>query len=240
MKLGEQSFINKQLQSSWGPGAGWLELSLPNVTLVCIDDLEPEKALEMMQRVGLGIKFADIKFFTSSTTLKHDYVVSIPPITSIKDYDEFVFKDLVNFISTDFCMFVQLDGQPLRNEAWRKEFLDYDYIGAPWTWVSILSDPRETFEHCPTGRCVGNSGFSIRSKKLMEVLTDYEYDRDENGPEDEYVCRTLGEELKSKGIKFAPVELASMFSAENTMYRGEFGFHGRSTYEINRKLGLFK
>ena len=74
----------------------------------------------------------------------------------------------------------------------------------------------------------------------MEVLLDYEYDFDVNGPEDEYVCRTIGEELKSKGIKFAPVEIAHMFSVENAMWRGQFGFHGKSTYELNKNLGLFK
>ena len=218
------------------------KLDLPNVTLVCADDVETAKALKMMRDICVVINFGDVKMFSSPkpSIPHHEFMVEVPPLQSIKDYDEFIFKNLNNFISTEFCMIVQTDGHPLRTDAWREEFLHYDYIGAPWTWVSSLPDPRDSFKHCPVGRCVGNSGFSIRSKKLMEVLIDYEYDFDVNGPEDEYVCRTIGEELKSKGIKFAPVEIAHMFSVENAMWRGQFGFHGKSTYELNKSLGLFK
>jgi len=245
MKLGHQVRTNEQEETK-----NLEKLILPSVTLVCVDDLDITGALNMVKGVTLGINFADVKFFASDQkiTLIEDAIadhigvslIAVPPIKSIKSYDEFIFNDLINFISTEFCMIVQTDGHPVRSKAWRKEFLDYDYIGAPWTWVSSLPDPRESFEHCPVGRCVGNSGFSIRSKKLMEALREYEYDFDENGPEDEYVCRTIGDELKAKGIKFAPVELASMFSVENTLYKGQFGFHGKATQELNKKLGVFK
>ena len=50
----------------------------------------------------------------------------------------------------------------------------------------------------------------------------------------------MNAELRSKGYTFAPVEEAQNFSAENDIWVGQFGFHGKETLALNQKLGTFR
>ena len=225
------------------------KLNLNNVTLVCIDDKDTDTARDIVKGLLKFIEFADAKIFAST---EGEYVAKVEPIDSISKYNEFVINDLHEHVDTPFMMIVQVDGYPINFKAWTPEFLEYDYIGAPWTWAPV----EQRLKICPTGGCVGNGGFSIRSKKIMEMVArefDYQHynnhfkknealnrRRRNNGlAEDEYVCRKINKELKQKGIKFAPCELAKYFSVENGAYTGQFGFHGGSTININKKAGIF-
>ena len=106
-------------------------------------------------------------------------------------------------------------------------FLNYDYIGAPWPkeWEKIMDRPSR----------VGNGGFSLRSKKIMETVSKLEYNPQYNSTadrtEDNFICLQNFHLLQTMGIKFAPVELASKFSFENPTEENSidntFGFHGR-------------
>src|ERR1700722_12124880 len=58
---------------------------------------------------------------------------------------------------TSHCLTIQYDGFVLDSDMWRAEFLDYDYIGAPW--------PHR-------GYAVGNGGFSLRSVEMMRYLIE--------------------------------------------------------------------
>ena len=62
-----------------------------------------------------------------------------------------------NYFDTDYVLTFQSDGFILNPDAWTDEFFNYDYIGAPW------GDNRYA---------VGNGGFSFRSKKLMNFVSD--------------------------------------------------------------------
>ncbi len=147
-------------------------------------------------------------------------------------------------------MIIQPDGYPINIKAWTSEFLDYDYIGAPWIWA-----PQERRnEICPAGSCVGNGGFSIRSKKLIEMVAcEFDYEsynsafkrnkvpfQPDSLPEDVYICKKLSKELKQNGIKFAPCELAKYFSVENAIFQDQFGFHGKETIKINQEANVFQ
>ena len=89
---------------------------------------------------------------------------------------------------------------------------------------------------------MGNGGFSLRSKKLLEessALTDPNFNVH---PEDVYTCHPKGvrEDLLLKGITYAPIDLGIKFSVEKALYTGQFGFHGRkATIERNREWGVF-
>lgn len=225
------------------------KLNLKDVTLICIDDATPKKASFIMEKTCEFISFADVKLFSS---LDLPYVTNkIDPIINLEDYNIFVIKELYKHLNTEYCMFIQTDGYPLSSEAWTDEYYDYDYIGAPWTWVRFLH--RNII--CPTGQCVGNGGFSLRRTRLLEEVSKYDYepyyllndeliaDHSGNGKlieEDTFICRIIDKELKAKGYKFAPCELASYFSVENKAYTGQFGFHGHETIKINQKMGIFK
>lgn len=224
------------------------KLNLNNVTLLCLDDINTKKSAEVLEGVSHYINFGAVKLFSSKAA---PYVSDkIEPINSIPDYNKFFINELYKHIDTEFIMTVQTDGYPINFSAWTEEFLEYDYIGAPWTWV-----PSELrLKACEAGSCVGNGGFSLRSRKIMEAASNLNYEeRNEKfleGPvndrekeagleEDVFLCRVVGEELKSMGFKFAPCELAAFFSVENNLYNSQFGFHGRSTLKINQEFGIF-
>ena len=122
-------------------------------------------------------------------------------------------KDLNNYVDTDFVLIFQNDGFISDSSSWTEEFLDYDYIGAPW-WYDDENN-------------VGNGGFSLRSKKLLEILSNDSHIK-ETDPEDHNICRVYGDYLKeTHGIKFAPESLARKFSVENGNFTSQFGFHGK-------------
>jgi len=50
---------------------------------------------------------------------------------------------------------------------------------------------------------------------------------------DRWACRTMRPWLEKRGVKFAPWQVAMRFSAENVIYSGQFGYHGRLTAEMN-------
>tara|TARA_Y100000114_G_C11644952_1_gene271220 strand:+ start:57 stop:767 length:711 start_codon:yes stop_codon:yes gene_type:complete len=227
------------------------KLYLCDVTLVAIDDKNTQIFRNIIEAISIYIDFGDIKIFTSKVNKKLDkYVTKINPINNICQYNRFVIKELYKYINTSFVMIIQPDGYPINIKAWTSEFLDYDYIGAPWIWA-----PQERRnEICPAGSCVGNGGFSIRSKKLIEMVAcEFDYEsynsafkrnkvpfQPDSLPEDVYICKKLSKELKQNGIKFAPCELAKYFSVENAIFQDQFGFHGKETIKINQEANVFQ
>ncbi len=143
--------------------------------------------------------------------------IPIPPLTNIRDYNVLMTRGLVEHVGTPFVLVFQWDGFVLDPGAWTDAFFDYDYIGAPWEEGSA-----------PPGQRVGNGGFSLRSRRLLEALQDPELDYDPGWSEDKTICRRLRSVLeRNHGIRFAPVELARRFSFEFQIpEQPTFGFHG--------------
>lgn len=136
----------------------------------------------------------------------------IEPLRSRADYSRFVLRSLADHIATTHALCVQWDGFVLRGEAWNHAFLDYDYIGAVWPQFD-------------DGYNVGNGGFSLRSRRLLEACGDLSFDPE--WPEDLVIGRACRPELERRGLRFAPETVARQFSYERTSPQGhEFGFHG--------------
>lgn len=74
---------------------------------------------------------------------------------------------------------------------------------------------------------MGNGGFSIRSRRLLQATADPLFARLE-APEDEAIGRLLRSYLELRyGIRFAPPGLADAFSIEHAPLAGRsLGFHG--------------
>ena len=187
---------------------------------MCADDVETPESYKLLTEICQNINFGDVKLFSSNEI--NDNITIVDPIKNIDDYGNFIFN-LNKHIDTDFCMIVQTDGFPINYPAWTDAFLKYDYIGAPWL----------VYNEIPQDKMVGNSGFCIRSKRLLEKQSEYDYNSPRDGAEDAYTCRVIDSELKGGGIKFAPVHHAKLFSVENMLYQGQFGFHGRGTIFMN-------
>ncbi len=180
------------------------KLELPNVTLFILDNKNIAGAEHAIAHSTKNIEFGDVVF------------ISDIDLNSKEEYSNFMVRDLTNYVKTDFVLVIQADGFILNSAAWGNNFLNYDYIGAPW-WFN------DEFN-------VGNGGFSLRSKKLLDLLAN-DHTIKQTHPEDEIICRTYGEYLKSKGIKFAPMSVAEKFSIEahglrDKEYKGQLGFHG--------------
>jgi predicted GH43/DUF377 family glycosyl hydrolase len=181
-------------------------LKLDDVTLVCVDDRRPELASVAIEECEKNVRFGDIKFFTNSDSYKH--AVKIPKLESMEGYCRFLVKDLHKHIRTSHCLIIQWDGYVVNPDSWQDEFLSYDYIGALWK---------------EDGK-VGNGGFSLRSKKLLQLLSE-DYFQGPFLPEDCYICRTKRDDLEQRGIRIAPTTVASSFSVEGAIHHDQFGFH---------------
>ncbi len=185
-----------------------------NTTLCVIDTQTHALAARAMRLSLAAMDFADALFISDSAGdtggARH---VAIAPLAGRVAYSHFVMKDLLQYVETEHVLLIQWDGYVVHPDAWRDDFLDHDYIGARWGFHQ-------------DAHCVGNGGFSLRSRRLLEALQDPAIDRFE--PEDEMICRHYRPLLESRyGMRFAPPEVADRFSFETTYPQCKtLGFHG--------------
>jgi Flp pilus assembly protein TadD len=189
-------------------------LDLPTVTLCCVDTANPALALRALLISAARIRFARSLLLTDRPqTVPGIEVRLIPPLASRTEYSRFILKSMLEHVDTQHVLLIQWDGYVINPEAWRDEFLACDYIGAKWFWHN-------------DGHRVGNGGFSLRSRKLLDSLQDSRIEL--VGSEDETICRTFRPLLEEeRGIRFASESIADEFAFEVAYPIGKpFGFHG--------------
>lgn len=192
-------------------------LSLPGVTLACVDTRTPELGLTAMRRSMAQIDFGRAVLFTDPARLKGDASgIDIVPlvIDSVPAYSEFMLRGLAAHVHTGHVLVVQWDGYVVDASRWEADFLRCDYIGAPLAGE-------------PPGRAVGNGGFSLRSSLLLKAVHD-DPAMVVRHPEDTCICHDNRERLERvHGLYFASPELAARFAYERIEPAGPtFGFHG--------------
>jgi len=214
-------------------------INLSNITLIGINGTPDINQFNILYKIAKNslnsIKFAKVKILTGVSEIQNkdnDIEIHHVHIPSYQEYSRFCIKELNNYVDTDFCIIYHTDGFIINPHLWTDEFLQYDYIGAPWPLYFNWVHPNKR---------VGNGGFCLRSKKFLEESTKLNYT---GGNEDYQLCYVFDEILKNKGIKFAPVELASKFSLEmnnefNTDINKVFGFHGTG-HDTGRDLDFIK
>jgi hypothetical protein len=129
---------------------------------------------------------------------------------------------------------VQSDGFILNANFWDPKFLSYDYIGAPWPQKLFLQP--DNAELNMQRNCVGNGGFSLRSKELLleTAKIDFNSLTFPTQSEDLIICHFLYDHFIDAGIRFPGPEIAARFSIESqdALYGQDpmtvFGFHGKS------------
>lgn len=194
---------------------------LSSVTLLCIDGINPSAALLALERSVAGCRFARAALLTPDATgltvPAGVEIVPIAPLTSRQAYSRFLLNELGAYFSTPYVLIAQWDGYVVNPDAWSSDFLRYDYIGAKW-WHR-------------DGHNVGNGGFSLRSRKLVDAVASLGLvDCDHN--EDDVICRAGRPALETRhGIRFAPESVADRFAFERGLIPepGQplpFGFHG--------------
>ena len=187
-------------------------LQLDRVSLLCVETRRPQLAVRAMERCMRDIDFGECLLLSPHPIPPHPRIrhVAIPDITSVAQYSEFMLRRLGEHFSLDHVLVVQWDGFVTAASAWDERFLDYDYIGAPWAGRAVA---------------VGNGGFSLRSRRLVDALQ--RIDTPVTHPEDLAICARYRPELEQRhAVRFAPVEVASRFSWEEIAPETPtFGFH---------------
>jgi hypothetical protein len=203
------------------------KLDLKRITAVCIDGRDLSNDVIDSYRVLFNHMLSSANFydivFVSKDEIKHEGVKNIRISGfDISGYSSYCVKELNGIVDSDFCLVFQLDGFILNPNLWDEGFYDYDYIGAPWPlhfggWVSEENQ-------------VGNGGFSLRSKKLLEVTQNLP---STSNHEDTYIVFENRDILDENDIKIAPLDIAIKFSVENPIDDSHnidtcFGFHSKS------------
>jgi len=156
-------------------------------------------------------------------------------------YSDITLRLLPAVVSTDFNIVIQCDGFAVNAEAWTDQFLEYDYIGAPWLWWG------------PPNEQVGNGGFSWRSRRLYDALIDwrpsysaqdwpnldakyYSPNSRDGLNEDNLLAGPYRQYLEQHyQLKWAPTDLAHRWSIEcsesytDPWFKRSLGFHGKET-----------
>lgn len=201
-------------------------IELPNVTLVCVNGVNPELGVKALRYSSKDIKFA------KSILLSHHKPDNIGSDIDFKKIVKLThetsclmtLKGLYHVIDTDYCLSIHDDGFIINPQLWTNEFLEYDYIGAPWS--------------C---KIVGNGGFCLKSKKFIDLCQQVPW----NGEHDDWlVSVTYRDFFEKNGCKFAPFDLALKFALESKIegydydLNNTFGFHGRGeVYDVHKGEG---
>jgi tetratricopeptide (TPR) repeat protein len=193
-------------------------LALPQVTLLVADTANHALAAHALARSTAGIRFARALWLTDAVPAgvavpEGVDVVAIAPLASRHAYSRLMLKGLVPYVTTSHVLVAQWDGFVLHPDAWDPAFLDCDYLGARWYWHT-------------DGMDVGNGGFSLRSRRLIDALADPRIEGE--AAEDELLARTFRPLLEREhGIRFGSATLADRFSFEVAHAAPHtFGFHG--------------
>lgn len=206
-------------------GATPSRLSLPHVTLCAASSVNVIATICALERSLKQIDFAAAKLFTDIPVQSDHPGITIVPIkrlNSSRAYSDFMLRDIMAHVHTSHCLVAQWDGHVLDARRWKPEFLDYDYIGASWPQFS-------------DGHDVGNGGFSLRSRRLMAQCCNPDFIP--SHPEDLAIARYNRVWLEGRGMRFAPTEVADLFSAERAGdISSSFGFHG--AWHMPQALGV--
>lgn len=200
-------------------------LNLGDVTLCAATSVNVSATLEALSASMEQVDFAKVLLFCDSRPTALPDGVGLIPISRLasgRDYSQFVLQQLGEHIATSHCLVVQWDGFVIDPAQWDPAFLDYDYVGAPWPQFGDVHD-------------VGNGGFSLRSKRLLDACGDPAFRS--SHPEDVAIGRVNREWLeRDRGIRFPSREVAARFAFERGEPGPAFGFHG--VFNMVRVLGL--
>lgn len=176
-----------------------------------------------------GISFGVVKIIAPAQSLdlvsqdcEGIELVECDPLDRI-EYSRYSVEKLIDAIDTEYCINVQEDSGIINPDLWKDEFLDYDYIGAPWPNNYVCQ--------------VGNGGFSLRSRKFLEASAKLKYQPEPAGPgawcapEDWFLCVKNYDHMKSHGVKFPQPRLAAQFSVEHPLKYHHYDREDVSTYD---------
>ncbi len=207
-----------------------------DVTLLCADCVHPQLAAFALDFSRRGCDFDRVVLLSHQCPDVLPDGIQFQPISRLasKDaYNLFAIQELHRYVSTPYVLTVQTDGFLLRPERFSRDFLQFDFNGAPWP----ANKP-----YAARSR-VGNSGCCLRSVELLEwtskLATDRRLERHQAHYgqifDDLFAGWEVFDDLMGVGMCFAPVEVAAEFSVELPTEYGSglgscVGYHGAFHY----------
>jgi hypothetical protein len=221
-------------------------ISIPDVTLVIAEtrahDLSRITVNDIISKINFG---GGILIYTDDCER-----LAVPGARYIKVADwsnkiaagSFYYTEAAREITTSHALLMEWDAGACKPDMWRDEFLQYDYIGAPWEW------------RVKQGTAVGNGGFALVTKRLVDFCHDNQF----KIPTDMDISVHRRRELETRGgFKWAPENVARDFAYEGWTPRGStvrtdrpnsFGYHSVCNWPyildradlLNRARILFK
>ena len=80
----------------------------------------------------------------------------VMPMSSVADATHIAWREVYPRLRTNHILSTHWDGYPTNPDMWMEHYKDFDFIGPVWPWYRNYS--------------VGNTGFSLQSKKLLAAL----------------------------------------------------------------------
>lgn len=230
-------------------------LDLSRITCFAIDNTNRIDNTIKALYTCMGVaNFGEVKLVTSpeyvskyKDKLSPDGIIvedQVRSLTNIDEYNYYMLYELYKHVNTDYVLNVQDHAFIINPDSWMDEFYNYDYIGAPWPI-------RDRAYITPFGehQRVGNGGFSLRSKKLLEVPLHtsipfkvaeqpnfYKMFGCSNTNEDGNIAVHNKHLFEKCGCKIAPIEIAKYFSYESPLPENHgiipFGFHNNLPHNI--------
>jgi hypothetical protein len=210
-------------------------LRLPGVTLALRDALCPELArLALLDTLAL-IKPDQTLIFSPVNLNVPGTWIKTKPWASHREHCKFFWHTFPYYIKTPMVLSIEWDGFVLDPDQWSEEFMQFDYIGAPWWYDDGLN--------------VGN-GSGLRSKGLMDFLERHEDVFPVREKEDELLSRIYRPTLEQHGFRWPTEQVASKFSFECTrpsvdskhfMFHDSFNFPAvLDGYRLEERISLMK
>jgi predicted O-methyltransferase YrrM len=180
-----------------------MKLHLPDVTLVMIDTQCHELARLAMEDSLHEVEFGDAIIFSDEPIeVAGTRWIKVPKWPNIAECSHFMWYELPDYIDTKWAINIQWDSWVVNADCWTDEFLQFDYVGAPWWYDDNLN--------------VGN-GCALRSRSLMQFLrANRERFPLSLSQEDHLISRVYRTALEEGGFKWPTEALASRFSLECT------------------------
>jgi len=223
------------------------KLKLPQITLLALGSTKIHENLNALEYSMRGVEFGSVKF------ISHEKPVVMPSdITfekyvgyesiSYKEFSFYCIHKLIEHVDTEYMLMIHPDGFVINPDKWDNEFLDWDYLGAPWPLT-----PNAYIDPFGKQQRVGNGGFTLRHRKILEIPqieeipfevnigTFYKHMNAGAYNEDGNICVHNRHLFEKHGVKFAPPDVAARFSQEIPVSETEgitpFGFHRYLKYD---------
>lgn len=192
------------------------KIKLPQVTLICMTNAKLEEHQRALDKSCEGIEFGAVK------------LIHRPDLDTIDKWNKAMVYDLTDYVDTDYALVIHHDGYVINPQLWNNDWLNYDFIGAPWPL------PTDDFSFRDVNGVIQRVGNSVglRSKRLLELPKDL------NMPwqsfhgfynEDGYISVNMRHVFEKHGCKFAPLNVAVHFSKEHDIPENQglstFMFH---------------